>query len=162
MTDGEATRPAQGRDPSTGRLTAKSPRPEPEAPLLDYLRPVASRAARKVSNDPRVAVHVERMVLYWLMHWDPSKDRHVAGYIGLRAGNEARRVAALSGQKFRDAVSRSNDVLRLARRVHRPTSEGNSDVPTVREERPVRIRTSELRTSENTGDLQNVNQKIAR
>ena len=80
----------------------------------------AVAAVRRVYNDPRTTRYVERMVLDWLMHWDPSRDIPVRQYIALRAANEARRVRGMREDKRRRYLERALDAMRLTCRPHRP------------------------------------------
>lgn len=75
---------------------------------------VARATVRKIYNDPRLTVHVERCVLHWLMHWDPSGRQRIKAHVALLAANEARRYAASSNAKRTEIVGRSNELIRLA------------------------------------------------
>jgi hypothetical protein len=107
---------AQGRT-ARGTFTRVEPPYEPPAPLLAHLRFIARATVRRVFNDPRTTTHVERCVLHWLMHWDPVTDQPVRQYIGLKAGNEARRIKALKGRKRDVVLGRSHDLMRLVARL---------------------------------------------
>lgn len=100
-----------------GRWTLPAPPLEPPAPLLEALRFVGRGTVRQVYNCPRVTVHVERMMLEWLMDWDPVNDPPVRQALALKAANEARRLKALTPAKRTLACSRSSKTraLRLVR-----------------------------------------------
>lgn len=84
---------------------------------------VARATVRKIYNDPRLTVHVERCVLHWLMHWDQSGgERRLKPYIALRAANEARRFAAATDARRTEIVGRSNELMYLTCRPHVRTS----------------------------------------
>lgn len=85
------------------------------------LRFIGRAAVRRVYNDPRTTVHVERLTLGWLMEWDPLNDTAVRQFIGLRAANEARRIKAMTEAERTAAFGRSSaDAVRLTKRDHRP------------------------------------------
>ncbi len=102
------------KDPKTGRVVRNDLR-EPPSELLDCLRFIARASVRRVYNDPRVTVFVERKVLQWLLDWDPVQDQPVRQHIGLKAGNEARRLKAMKPAERTLALSRA---YRLPRLVH--------------------------------------------
>ena len=83
--------------------------PEPCPPLLDALRFLGRVTVRRVYNCPKVTLHIERMTLTWLMDWDPLEDPPVRSYIVLKAGNEARRLKAMTQRARTQACSRSSD-----------------------------------------------------
>lgn len=105
----------QPRDMVTGRYGRRSRQVEPVAPLLDMLRHDAAMSARSVWNDPRLAVHIDRSVLSWLMTWDGTGT--VRSYIALRAANEARKVKAMTPSQQRTHCGRSLDAMRLVART---------------------------------------------
>ncbi len=122
----------QPRDPLTGRALSGSTYREPPAPLLDSLRFIARASVRRVFNDPRTTTHVERLCLHWLMHWDPIEDQPIRAYIGLKAGNEARRIKAMKPAAQTEAFARSWDRPRLESRSHRPDGRTSGGRTTVR------------------------------
>jgi hypothetical protein len=107
----------QSRDATTGVYLATRRTRRPNAPLLEMLQFIARGSVRRVYNDPLVTVHVERCCLRWLLDWDPVEDQPVRQYIGLKAGNEARRLKAMSPRERSIAMGRSWDYPVLVSRV---------------------------------------------
>ena len=100
------------RDSKTGRVV-RNEITEPPCPLLDHLRFIARAAVRRVYNEPRVTVWVERKVLQWLMAWDPTTDQGIRQHIGLMAGNEARKLKAMDGPSLTAYMRRAGDLPRI-------------------------------------------------
>lgn len=75
---------------------------------------IARATVRRIYNDPRLTVHVERCVLHWLMYWDPASRQGVRQHIALRAANEARRWMTSSNAERTEILGRSNELIRLA------------------------------------------------
>lgn len=101
-----------------GTLTPAPRVPEPPSPLLDGLRFIARAAVRRVYNDPRTTTHVERLVLRWLLQWDPLTDQGIRQYIAFKSANEARRIKAMSPAGRTAAFARSVDGPVLTIRRH--------------------------------------------
>lgn len=148
MSARKGRRTAQPRGEGDGRFIPSAPVPEAGAPLLEHLRFIARATVRRVYNDPRTTTHVERCVLHWLMHWDPVSGQPIRQHIGLMAGNEARKVKAMKEADRTQHFGRSNDLMRLVHRSHRP----ERNVPNVPTEREGREDVTErnVLTSENT------------
>ncbi len=85
--------------------------------LIQELAPVARRATRKIWNDPRVDLHIERRLLGWVLAWKHQTDLSVRSYITRKAANEARRLRALTPSDFERTLEKWEA---FAYQVYRP------------------------------------------
>lgn len=85
--------------------------------LVSELQPIGRAVARRVLNTPELALHLDARVLGWVLAWRHQTQLSVRSHIARCAGNEARKVRAMSPADRTDYFRRWSNFYRVVNRA---------------------------------------------